>query len=378
MHARHVPGNLKRANGACFPRQRPSEGVAICYHAYMVRAFVRSNLRWDRFGLVLISTCLSALCLEGVCRLTNIGSPRTARMKEDQVITATYAYQPNSQLVYHYPDNRRGYFDEHNTVVGTINAKGFRGPDVPFKKPNGVVRLAFLGDSFTLGIGVRDDDTLPAWVERTLRIENGKIQALNFGVSGTSTHRQVELLRQYVTEFDPDIVVLVIFLNDPYLGGTMRYMSRPRIFKKVRQHTFALNALLRSIEGPFMHRKMIHEYREGYVEGSPGWESMKSALRDAKSLAEESGFQLVFAVYPVLFQLNDRYPFKSVHETLVNFATSLDVPCCDLLTAFQGRQDAELWVHPADRHPNEEAHRLAAAEFVGWLSKQSSIKKLLQ
>jgi hypothetical protein len=43
------------------------------------------------------------------------------------------------------------------------------------------------------------------------------------------------------------------------------------------------------------------------------------------------------------------------------------MPVHDLLPAFGGHQDHQLWVHPTDHHPNEIAHDLAAGsleEFV--------------
>jgi hypothetical protein len=41
----------------------------------------------------------------------------------------------------------------------------------------------------------------------------------------------------------------------------------------------------------------------------------------------------------------------------------------DLLPAYRGRRPADLWAHPVDRHPNELAHRLAAAAIRDYLKQ---------
>ena len=87
--------------------------------------------------------------------------------------------------------------------------------------------IALLGDSFTLGIGVRDVHTLPAQLERHLSLE--VVQVLNFGVTASNTSDQVGLLKDYVLEFEPDVVVLVMFLNDTDRNGTVNYWSRARL-----------------------------------------------------------------------------------------------------------------------------------------------------
>ena len=77
-----------------------------------------------------------------------------------------------------------------------------------------------LGDSFTVVVGVKDAGTLPANLERELAALTGqsardlRIEVLNFGRSATSTKVQVKQLEQFALMFDPDVVIIVLFLND--------------------------------------------------------------------------------------------------------------------------------------------------------------------
>lgn len=184
--------------------------------------------------LLLGSVALSLSIAEGVCRVANIGNSAVAEWEEERIAGSDTAYLPNSGLIYRYPDNPRGYFNELNEVWGSINASGFRGPDRRLAKPPSVRRVAFLGDSFTLGVGVGDGDTLPAQFERAMQrylpaSQSPELQVLNFGVSDSATPQQVDLLERQALRFQPDVVILVVFLNDADLRGTSEFLRDGKI-----------------------------------------------------------------------------------------------------------------------------------------------------
>ncbi|NIT60066.1 MAG: hypothetical protein GWN00_28765 [Aliifodinibius sp.] len=351
----------------------PMAAIVVC--SLLVLTILKKALHKDHFYTLVISIAVSLLFVETVCRVFNIGNPQVAIWKEEQIKGEKYGYKPNSKLVYIYPDNPRGYFNAGNKVVGSINSRGFRGSDKEIEKSDGKIRIAFLGDSFTLGIGVRDEDTLPASFEHELKKKYSNIEVLNFGLSNSSTERQIKLLEEYVVAFDPDIVVVVVFLNDANRRGTIRFLSRPKVFGSIRKHSFFVNAFVGGIEKSIWHRKMIQHYRDGYVEGSAGWKKVKSAMRMGKALSKKYNFQFIVTVYPVLFQLDENYPFKNIHQTIESYCLSLDIPFVDLLHVFIGRKDSELWVHRTDQHPNEVAHRIAGAALTEYFDSQGSIKK---
>jgi hypothetical protein len=341
----------------------------------LIFAIAKKRLKNDEFYTLVISILLSFLLAEGVCRFLNIGDSRVVLWQEERAQGEIYPYKPNGKLVYTYPDNPRRYFNQNNEVSGTINSKGFRGPDLPFEKANGITRIAFLGDSFTLGMGVKDNDTLPASFESAIQSKYPNTQVLNFGVSATSTEEQIKLVEEYVIRFKPDVVVIVVFLNDANRTGTINFISRPKLLAQVRKNSFFINALIDSIEKPIRYQEMIRHYQDGYLEGSPGWESMKNAIIKAKTLSEKQHFQLVVAVYPVLFKLDGSYPFRHIHTIIEDYCESLKIPFVDLLNGFIGKQDSKLWVHKTDQHPNEIAQRIAAGELSQFFDSNNLMKK---
>src|SRR5262245_7988462 len=68
-------------------------------------------------------------------------------------------YIPGVRFKAVYATNPRGYFDATNGVTFQINSLGLRGPETSANKAEGTFRILCLGDSFTFGAGVREEDT---------------------------------------------------------------------------------------------------------------------------------------------------------------------------------------------------------------------------
>jgi hypothetical protein len=105
---------------------------------------------------------------------------------------------------------------------------------------------------------------------------------------------------------------------------------------------------------------------------------MISALRKGKLLSDTYQFYFIVAAYPVLFQLDERYPFKLIHQKIEDFCKAEGISFVDLFNGLAGRRDKEMWVHSADQHPNELAHQLAAGEFAQYIRKERVIDKILE
>ena len=323
-------------------------------------ALLRWRLPRDRFYTLVGSALVCFALVEVGFRVLGVGRTERAVWEEDLARDEIYPFRPGSPLVFRYPDNPRGYFDENDEVVGTVNAKGLRGEERPFAKPEGVRRIALLGDSFTVGVGVKDEHTLPAQLELRLRERYPNLEILNFGESGSGTVAQVELLERYALRFAPDAVILVFFLNDVGLRGTIDYLSEPVFFRRVRSVSRLANALVQGVDRRILHRSMLRAYHEAYLPPSPGWAQTRHALLRAQKLARREGFALAVAIYPVLVGLDGDYPFGDIHAAVGEFCGSAEIPVIDLLPVFAGQSDEKLWVHRTDQHPNEIAQGLAA------------------
>jgi hypothetical protein len=114
--------------------------------------------------------------------------------------------------------NTQGSYRREGESYVRINADGFRGPDYVRPKPPGTVRVAVIGDSYVEAIQVAEDQTFTSVIGRTLAdcplLKGKRVEALNFGVDGYGTAQELFTLRSKVWSYQPDIVVLAIFLGN--------------------------------------------------------------------------------------------------------------------------------------------------------------------
>ena len=211
---------------------------------------------------------------------------------------------------------------------------------------------------------MKDEHTLPTLVEGELRKQGQNVEALNFGVTASDPPDEVALLKRYVLQFEPNVVVAVLFLNDAGGPFTTRFLGRDRYFKRIRRYSRLIDATVGAIESGILSREMVREYNKSYADASPGYRRLQDALLEGQALADQAGSEFVVVRYPVLHRLAEHYPFRAIHRKIDDFCQRKDIDFVDLLPAFLGQRDRDLWVHSTDQHPNEVANQLAAVHLA--------------
>jgi lysophospholipase L1-like esterase len=106
------------------------------------------------------------------------------------------------------------------------NSMGLRGSEVGGKtKP----RILVLGDSFTYGTGVNDDETFCSILQQKLPA----YEIINAGNGGKGTDYQLKFYRTVGRFFQPDLVLLVFFENDFMDNQAEVYYTRDLTPKKL-------------------------------------------------------------------------------------------------------------------------------------------------
>ena len=103
----------------------------------------------------------------------------------------------------------------------SLNSRGFRTDEFPRAKDPGALRIVCLGDSWTFGANVGQDQAYPQQLQRLLAIHypGRKIEVFNLGVLGYSSHQGLELLKLEALGLDPDVVVIGFAMNDSKIEG---------------------------------------------------------------------------------------------------------------------------------------------------------------
>lgn len=102
----------------------------------------------------------------------------------------------------------------------TTNAQGYRMKDpVPTPKPDDLVRVVVVGDSFVYGVGLANEDTFCHQMEAILRadpdfLSGRRIQVVNAGCPGWGTENAIAFLQKRIEELEPDLVIYAMYRND--------------------------------------------------------------------------------------------------------------------------------------------------------------------
>jgi len=190
-------------------QERPGRGDAA-----PVRLSRRQQLLAEAVGATLV-TLLALLAAELVLRICHrpveySWYPRYA-LVPDPWTGARYA--PNLRLWLTYEDTNRRY-------RFTTNSMGFRSRELPWTKRPGAFRILFIGDSFTEGFGVNDEETMPHYFEAIARTMDKRIEVINAGQTATDIPEYAGLARGYVNRLRPDLVIVNFYAgNDVPIEG---------------------------------------------------------------------------------------------------------------------------------------------------------------
>lgn len=119
------------------------------------------------------------------------------------------------------------------------NTLGFRDPERPASRPDGMRRVIATGDSITFGIGVDDEQSYPRHLQSRLTESGAKdIEVWNAGVPGYAMADHLGLLRKRLLPLKPDVVLLQLSRNDnalpmplsPWFLESLRYSGFARVW----------------------------------------------------------------------------------------------------------------------------------------------------
>ena len=224
------------------------------------------------------------------------------------------------------------------TMRFTTNSLGFRGPEPTSEMHRPVL---FIGDSFTMGYGVNDDEAFPELIRRALAKRNiGKeIAVLNTGMGVNGNGRWLKFLRRDAPRYAPRLVVLQFTAGD--------------FEDNIKEGLFELNARgelrERRVAPPSMYRKLqtlieaVPGLAYSYIMGMARQSLWVIYNRPVKLDSEPSGTEKQAFSYP------ERLTFRIVEEIL-SFCENHKWPVIALNVGMDGDRLAELKKRFARHH----------------------------
>lgn len=97
----------------------------------------------------------------------------------------------------------------------TTNSLGLRNREVPREKPTGTFRILVLGDSYTFGVYLGDNETYPAVLENILKARGVSVEVMNAGFAdGFCPDEHYSWLSNTGLKFKPDLVIYGYFIGN--------------------------------------------------------------------------------------------------------------------------------------------------------------------
>lgn len=348
--------------------------------------------RWlGRLGLIGASTLAAVLVAELALRLLGIAPSRWAHpwhieTQDKRVGLDLYPDDPRDYFPLDLRDEavRRRYRERGLTEVDerwertpeavpfVYTAELCRGESIP-PLPEDASRVVAIGDSFTEGQGVREEDTYAARLDRALR----GTQVLNCGRRGYDFPQLHELFTRNLA-LDPDVVVYAMILNDPEQSeafhARQQYIDdwildrRRMVFEGDGSPPTWELRLVSVVEDRIEGMRVGAETTRWYQEmvGAPnraGWSATLDHISAMDAAMRERGGELVVVLWPLMVGLDGAYPFTAVHRTIAHDLEARSITFHDTLPAFLGHDPSSLWAHPSDRHPNEAGHAIFARDI---------------
>lgn len=158
---------------------------------------IRTNIKIILLSIICL--LVSILILEIVLRTTHLFNANTAYSEPDLLLG--FRLTPNSS----YWRNK----ENDHPIIGKINSFGWRDKERSIAKPDGTYRIAIIGDSFVEAFQVELNSTFVALAENQLKKDiNPKIELMSFGRSGMTQTEELLVLKNNVSPFSPDFVIL--------------------------------------------------------------------------------------------------------------------------------------------------------------------------
>ncbi|HLQ36876.1 MAG TPA: hypothetical protein VK348_03680, partial [Planctomycetota bacterium] len=98
----------------------------------------------------------------------------------------------------------------------------------------------------------------------------------------------------------------------------------------------------------------------------------QQSLQSMRDWCRDRGIRLGVVLWPFLQGLGpgEFYPFAKIHREVASFCEKEGIPFLDLLPPLHAVVPTmDLWVTPADMHPNPRAQRLALPALVGFVQR---------
>jgi len=265
-------------------------------------------------------------------------------------------------------------------VLHRTNSLGVRGPEYDRDPPVGTFRIAVIGDSYTMGHGVEEQDAYPAVAESLLnaRGDGVRYEVINLGVAGLAIQHSVRRLEQKGLWYRPHLIVYGFTPNDIMGDGFVE--SPPDLQRaaraRIRRFDDSPSKLLRLVWPRLVKARSAlwptpgsYEYvlEENYFRNPTAARRFAASLDELAQLTSSSG---VCGHVFIHTRMNDLWlhPLTRIYDHVATLSRERGLTAQVSFPFFRGHDASDLRLSTIDTHPNAKGHRLHAEALVSGLA----------
>ncbi|MBX7150218.1 hypothetical protein K1X84_01160 [bacterium] len=319
---------------------------------------------------------------------------RTAKLKDEYDPLLGWRHRPNVRVMHYIGNDSAEY---------KINAQGTRNAHEYSYERNSNARIVIVGDSFTFGHGVSENDRYSNMLESML----DSTEIINMGVSGYGTAQQLLYLKTEGFNYQPDLVIVGLFItnigrnldsiNRPFLQSngdslivTNFPITRPdssltvsddagenRVIGFWQKHSRFIAFLVEKFNYISRRFDPLPEYDSQHE----GWQLLRKILLEIKRQCEKHGAKTLVVIIPhhtyyggSFAQWTNQRPF----DQLEKFGIENNLDVLNLLPVFKDYAKTNDWnnlVIKGDGHWNRNGHHLAAVAIKNYIDTHQLLTK---
>lgn len=209
-----------------------------------------------------------------------------------------------------------------------------------------------LGDSFTLGYGVRYEDSLVGLLENS----SSNTSLINIAKPKHNLFDAANYFHGWLAEY-PKVkfnrVIYGLHINDIISFSTNLFSTHKRsnILSEIRKYSTSIDFLVYIYE----RVKSTKEHTQRILNLSDSVIKEKFVqLERIQTYAQDNNSELVVVLFPIFYKTKEVL-FKQTYSKIVKHIKKMNIEVIDLTDGYT-QEDMEYWIHRYDQHPNAKAN----------------------
>ena len=363
----------------------------------------RKQIKLKNILFTLVAWAIVLFIINSLCGFVSKNTYVHVNAVNKKIADKTFGYfEPNQ--------HKRILFPGLKPYIVTVDSNGFRSVGVDsgdYLEKEDVFKILCVGDSYTFGAFVDDEDSYPFRLQSFLQNHKKEAIVLNAGIGGGTASDYIYYLKEKGLALKPDIVIMNFCPNDikgilsskaPLyekmiqenqfsLFKTIKLLKIMRMFRRFEVN-YKYHRYLIKIKDPVIKKILVNEskeledilrvaaFREGKKVTAPydeslekNWQAYLASLDESIELLRKENIRFIYFIYPNILTIYDRTD-GLYQDILKDFLDERGVEYIDLTPVFREQRENYFALYnnpPRDFHLSGDSNQILAEEIYARL-----------